>query len=183
MNSNDFNINNIDDFFHNSALDVVENHARNNDSCFRRSYAAALVKPISKDKSTLIPKYYAFGVNTTPLGRKTCKELGFCSRQLNNNERGICYESCRSVHAEMDIIVKSSKDDLKGGILYLVGIEQEDKSYVKETGPCTLCKRLIINSGIKYVVTRIDKHRYKIFNTLDWVLNDETIGDVENLKY
>ena len=41
-----------------------------------------------------------------------------------------------------------------GGTLYLVGLESNDVDYVENANSCSMCKRMIINSGIKKVVYR-----------------------------
>jgi len=56
-------------------------------------------------------------------------------------------ESCPAVHAEENAIVNAAREgvSIKGGTIYIYG-----KDGAK---PCYRCKRLIINSGIKDVVT------------------------------
>lgn len=44
--------------------------------------------------------------------------------------------------------------------------------YVDNPTPCSLCKRLIINAGIKRVIVRINQSDYKIFNINDWKEKD-----------
>ena len=55
--------------------------------------------------------------------------------------------------------------------LYLVGLEQ-DNSYVNNPAPCSICKRLIINAGIKDVYVRISKYDYIHFFVKDWTKNN-----------
>lgn len=65
------------------------------------------------------------------------------------------YEICRSVHAEMNAIISASRKDMKDSTLYLVGVEP-DGSYTKNAEPCSMCKRLIINAGIRSIIVRSD---------------------------
>ena len=41
-----------------------------------------------------------------------------------------------------------------GSTLYLVGVNKRNGEYISDNYPCTLCKRMIINAGIKRVVIR-----------------------------
>jgi len=58
------------------------------------------------------------------------------------------YELCRSTHAEANAIVQAAKHGIaiNGSIMYITGI------------PCLMCTRLIINAGIKEIVTAFDEH-------------------------
>ena len=38
-----------------------------------------------------------------------------------------------------------------------------------------MCKRLIINAGIKFVVVRIDKTKFGIIDVNNWVEEDESL--------
>ena len=38
-----------------------------------------------------------------------------------------------------------------------------------------MCKRLIINAGIKDVIIRIDENQFKTINVSDWIENDESV--------
>jgi len=63
-----------------------------------------------------------------------------------------------------------------GATLYLVGKEADTGEYVKNTNSCSMCKRLIINSGIENVVVRNTKNEYSVINVRDWIYNDDTLG-------
>ena len=39
-----------------------------------------------------------------------------------------------------------------------------------------MCKRLIINAGIKEVVVRKTKTEYKVITVSDWIENDESLN-------
>ena len=62
-----------------------------------------------------------------------------------------------------------------GSTLYLVGINKRNGEYVKDNYPCTLCKRMIINSGIEKVVMRDTKNDYRVENVSNWIKNDDTL--------
>lgn len=56
-----------------------------------------------------------------------------------------------------------------GADLYLTGIERESNNYVDKPAPCIICKKLIINAGIKTVYVRLDKNSYNQFIVDDWL--------------
>lgn len=109
------------------------------------------------------------------------------------------YSNCVSVHAEQNAIISASRDNMIDSTLYLVGYTEKYliindnsylnlpdemkpktfnhiKEYVENAEPCSLCKRLIINSGIKEVVVRTsDDLGTKIFNPKLWT-RDNIIG-------
>ena len=60
----------------------------------------------------------------------------------------IFVHNCRSTHAEANAIVQAAKHGIAidGAIIYVTGI------------PCLMCSRLIINAGIKEVITGFDEH-------------------------
>jgi len=48
--------------------------------------------------------------------------------------------------------------------------------YVENASSCAMCKRLIINAGIEWVVIRNNKDEYTSVNVRDWIYNDDTLG-------
>ncbi len=148
-------------------LDIAETVAKRG-TCLRRNYGAIIVK-----NDNIISTGFA----GAPRGRKNCCDLGFCRRQKLNVPRGQRYELCRSVHAEANAIISASRENMLGSILYLVG-KEADGSYVENASSCSMCKRMIINAGIKKVIIRNDENT---FNALDvdeeWVENDDSLTD------
>lgn len=67
------------------------------------------------------------------------------------------------------------------GELYLVGIEMSTNEYVENANCCAMCKKLIINAGIKTVYIRINSTEYKTIDVNLWVDNDESLS--YNLGY
>ena len=63
-----------------------------------------------------------------------------------------------------------------GSTLYLVGINKRNGEYVADNKPCTLCKRMIINSGIEKVVMRDSKTEYRIEEVKNWIEDDDTLN-------
>jgi dCMP deaminase len=101
-------------------------------TCIRRQVGAIVV---------LDKKILATGYNGAPKGLQHCEDLG-CYRQLNNIPSGTMHEACKAVHAEQNIICQAAESgiSLKGATLYT------------DTFPCSICSKLIINSGIVSIV-------------------------------
>ena len=149
-------------------LDIAETVLERG-TCLRRKYGAVIVK-----NDEIISTGYA----GAPRGRKNCDELGYCAREELNIPRGERYEMCRSVHAEQNAIISAARKDLIGSTLYLVGKEVTKNDYVKNANPCILCKRFILNAGIKEIVIRKDKTNYEVIDTSTYIENDESLEGV-----
>ncbi|MBQ6019180.1 MAG: cytidine deaminase [Clostridia bacterium] len=135
-------------------------------TCLRRHYGAVIVK-----NDEIISSGYV----GSPRGRKNCSDLGYCVRESLNIPRGERYELCRSVHAEANAIISAARKDMLGGDLYLVGREARTGEYVENANCCSMCKRMIINAGIKRVIIRDDKTEYRVIDVDEWIENDETL--------
>lgn len=134
-------------------------------TCIRRHYGAVIVNH---------DEVISTGYVGAPRGRDNCSDMGFCLRAKMNIPRGERYELCRSVHAEANAIISASRDDMIGATLYLVGLEVDSGAYIKYAICCSMCKRLVINSGIEKVVVRDDKNNYREVLVEDWIENDES---------
>lgn len=148
-------------------LDIAEAVTKRG-TCIRRLFGAIIVK-----NDEIISTGYA----GAPRGRKNCCDLKYCKREKLNIPRGERYELCRSVHAEQNAIISASRKDMIGATLYLVGINPSDGSYVDGANPCALCKRMIINAGIKKVIVRDTKEKYREIDVQDYIDNDESLED------
>ena len=124
-------------------LDIAQ-AALERSTCLRRCYGAIIVQH---------DEIISTGYNGAPRGRKNCADLGYCTREAMKIPSGERYELCRSVHAEANAIISASRRDMLGGTLYLVGREAKSGA-LTDAVPCSMCKRTIINSGIKDVVMR-----------------------------
>lgn len=102
-------------------------------TCHRRNVGAVIVKN---------RRIVATGYNGAPAGVKNCLERGSCLRDELHIESGTHAETCYSLHAEQNAIVQAAK----------LGISIEDATIYVTHQPCTICTRLIINSGIKRIV-------------------------------
>lgn len=135
-------------------------------TCLRRRYGAVIVKN---------DEVISTGYVGAPRGRKNCTDLGYCIRQEMGIPRGERYELCRSVHAEANAIISASRDKMIDATLYLTGVEVADGSYVSNSCCCSMCKRMVINAGIKEVIIRDDKDNYRIIPVTDWIEDDESL--------
>ena len=145
-------------------------------TCLSKRYGAVVVKD-NVVRST--------GFNGAPKGRKNCTDIGYCPRLANNVKRGTDYStSCRSVHGEMNAIINASPEELKDATLYLYGYDRAKNEMVKDANCCPICKRLIINAGIKDVVVADPDngighpevpYRYRTIKVSDWIENDESL--------
>ena len=135
-------------------------------TCLRRHYGAVLVK-----NDEVISTGYA----GAPRGRKNCTDLGYCLRQKMNIPRGERYELCRAVHAEANAIISAEREKMIGATMYLSGREADTGQYIKHSCSCSMCKRLIINAGIRNVFIRDTDTDFREISVSDWIENDESL--------
>jgi len=154
---------------HNYYLDIAETVTERG-TCLRRNFGAIIVKN---------DEIISTGYVGAPRGRKNCCDEGTCIREKLNIPRGTRYELCRSVHAEANAIISAARKDMIGATIYLACKDYKTKELVSGTSCCSMCKRLVINAGIKNVVIRDDEENYRVIEVEDWVKNDESIEGVE----
>ena len=106
-------------------------------SCYQENRQVGAV--IVRDKRIITTGY-----NGAPSGVKSCKEKGECLRKKLNIASGTRLESCYAVHAEQNAIAQAAKlgESVDGATIYVTH------------QPCTICTKMIINSGIKKVIYR-----------------------------
>lgn len=150
---------------YNYYLDIAEAVSKRG-TCLRKLYGAVIVKN---------DEIISTGYVGAPRGRKNCSDLGYCIRNKLNIPRGERYELCRSVHAEANAIISASRGKMIDSTLFLVGIDLNSGNYVENACCCSMCKRTIINAGIKNVIIRDNKTDYREINVDEWIENDESI--------
>ena len=140
--------------------------------CARRRIGAVIVDPTNRPIST--------GYNGPPAGfvREADSDCrSWCSRAQTDAQPSQTYEGCPSIHAEANALLFADRRDFKGGTLYVT------------SAPCWDCGKLISNSGIKRVVTRLDEkkdaHRdpHKTLQFLDDCGLEFTIWENERQKH
>ena len=102
-------------------------------TCLRRKIGALLVR----DKRIL-----STGYNGAARTMPHCLDIG-CLRDELGIKSGTELENCRAVHAEMNTIIQCA----------IHGVSTEGSTLYVNAYPCKICSRLIINAGIKRVVT------------------------------
>ena len=135
-------------------------------TCLRRNYGAVIVKN---------DEVISTGYVGAPRGRQNCSDIGTCIRQKMNIPRGERYELCRSVHAEANAIISAEREKMMGSTLYLSGREVETGKLIANSCCCSMCKRMVINAGIKTVVVRDTDTEYRTIDVQDWIENDESL--------
>ena len=104
-------------------------------SCYKPDRRVGAV--VVRDKRILTTGY-----NGAPSGVSSCVERGECLRVKQGIPSGTRQEVCYAVHAEQNAIVQAAK----------LGLSLEGATLYCTHQPCSICSRLIINSGIKRVV-------------------------------
>lgn len=146
-------------------LDIAETVLERG-TCLRRNYGAIIV-----NNDQIISTGYV----GAPRGRKNCIDTDVCVRENLNVPRGERYELCRSVHAEANAIISAARNDMIGATLYLVGKDRTTAAYVENANSCSMCKRMIINAGIKRVIVRTGKNSLTAIYVDSWIENDESL--------
>ena len=135
-------------------------------TCLRRVYGAIIVKN---------DEIISTGYNGAPRGRRNCVDMGYCTREAMKIPRGERYELCRSVHAEANAIISAARRDMVGGDIYLVGKDARTGELLSDATSCSMCRRLVINAGLKRIIIRKTKEEFEIVDVQEWVDNDDSI--------
>ena len=147
-------------------LDIAETVAERG-TCLRRNFGAIIV-----NKDQIISTGYV----GAPRGRRNCIDLGYCVRESLQIPRGERYELCRSVHAEANAIISASRRDMVGGTLYLVGRDARTGELLGDATSCSMCRRMVINAGLKEVVIRRTATEFDVVDVQDWVAEDDLLA-------
>ena len=119
-------------------------------SCYQENRHVGAV--VVKDKRILTTGY-----NGAPEGIKSCAERGECLRRVRNIASGTMQEVCYAVHAEQNAIIQAAK----------LGVSIEGATLYCTHQPCSICAKMIINSGIKRVIFKEgypDEFSMEMFN-------------------
>ena len=136
-------------------------------TCLRRRFGSIIVK-----NDVIV----STGYNGAPRGRKNCTDLGSCHRDELGIPRGERYELCRSVHSEANAIIAAPRTEMLGATLYMCCTLPITGEIAPDTSNCMMCKRLIINAGIEWVVIRDTKDSFRRIRVSDWLENDDSLG-------
>jgi len=145
-------------------------------TCLRRKIGAVI---ISKDGVELSSGYVG-----SPRETAHCIDIGNCLRIELGIESGQNYELCRSVHAEQNAIINAARVGISivGGEMYISSEKIADAyrdhrgKRQRIYGPCIICKKEIINSGIKKVHMReegVGQRSYSIKRITNMLAKEE----------
>ena len=138
-------------------------------TCLRRCYGAIIVQ-----NDEIISTCY----NGAPRGRKNCADLNFCTREAMNIPSGQRYELCRSVHAEANCIISAARKDTLGATIYMVCVDPKTGNLIPGSTSCSMCRRLIINAGIRRIVIRDTATDYRVVDVeKEWVEEDDSLPE------
>jgi dCMP deaminase len=90
--------------------------------------------------------------------------------------RGERYEMCRSVHAEANAIIAADRDKMLDSTLYMSCVDPITDKVVAGTCSCMMCKKLVINAGIREVIVRENETDYVVYRVEDWIRDDDSLS-------
>lgn len=147
-------------------LDIADTVSERS-TCLRRCYGAIIVQN---------DEIISTGYNGAPRGRKNCTELNYCTREAMKIPSGQRYELCRSVHAEANCIISASRREMLGATLYMACRDPQTGELIPHSTSCSMCRREIINAGIKRVVIRDTKTDYRVVDVQkEWIDQDDSL--------
>lgn len=135
-------------------------------TCLRRKVGAVIVKDGVEVSS---------GYVGSPRKTEHCIDIGRCLRLELGIAPGKRYDLCRSVHAEQNAIINAARTgtNVVGGEMYISSerIQGQYDERRGETnkiyGPCMICKKEIINAGLKAVHMREEGIGTKTYTVKD----------------
>ena len=148
-------------------LDIAQTVAERS-TCLRRCYGAIIVKN---------DEIISTGYNGAPRGRANCTDMNYCTREALNIPSGQRYELCRSVHAEANCIISAARKDMLDATIYMACVNPKNGELIPDSTSCSMCRRQIINAGIKRIVIRDNATDYRIVEVQDWIDNDDSLPE------
>jgi len=143
--------------------------------CLRRKYGAIIVK-----NDAIV----STGYNGPARGSTNCEEMG-CIKEILNLPHYSGYDYCPAVHAEENAVINAARNgnSVIDGTLYLYGIDVKTNKPVAGM-PCPRCKRVLINAGIKEVVTIDESGNITKYDVKSWVEEDKNryLDVIEKVK-
>ena len=149
-------------------LDIAQTVATRG-TCLRKHFGAIIVR-----NDVIV----STGYNGAPRGRQNCCDMGDCLRDRMKIPRGERYELCRSVHAEANAIIAAARESMLGADLFLCCVDPGTGELVGGTTCCQMCKRLVINAGIRRVYVRENEENFSVYDVDSWVTNDDSLGQM-----
>jgi len=151
-------------------LDIADTVSERS-TCLRRCYGAIIVQN---------DEIISTGYNGAPRGRKNCADLNYCTSVAMKIPSGQRYELCRSVHAEANCIISASRREMLGATLYMACRNPQTGELIPHSTSCSMCRREIINAGIKRVVIRDTPTEYRVVDVQkEWIDEDDSLPVIE----
>lgn len=122
----------------------------------------------------------ATGYNGAPRKTMDCQQRGECLRRKLGIPSGERYELCRSVHAEQNAIINAARAgvSLLDGDLYLYAVKvYNGENTIVNAVPCFVCKKLVINAGLKNAYCMNKDGEIDKYSIEDWQ-KEWTEGDM-----
>ncbi len=149
---------------------------------FKDKYYLNIAREVAKRSTCLNVRYGALIVKNdqiistgyvgAPRGVMSSLDKGFCLRRQFNIPSGSNYEICRSVHAEQNAIINAARAgvSLLDSKMYFFGEKYDkDGSLSLINGfPCFICKKMILNAGIKEFISVNESGEIVYFDVNDW---------------
>lgn len=148
-------------------LDIAKAVAKRG-TCLRKNYGCIIVKN---------DEIIATGYSGAPRGRKNCIDLGYCCKKKYFPQiRHGGYDACRAVHAEQNAMLSAPRRDMLDADMYLTGIRMDTGEYEQGASSCQMCRKLIINAGIRKIYIRNkNDEEYISIDIQQWVQQDDLI--------
>lgn len=130
--------------------------------CSRRKFGAVIVR----DGAIV-----STGYNGSARGSLNCGVDIPCLKDICNEERYKSYVNCPAIHAEQNAIINAARIGISilGGTIYLASFREGDGDR-----PCHLCRREVINAGLKDCFY-LDKKEQLIYEEVGaWAVMEDT---------
>lgn len=105
-------------------------------TCLRRRVGALVVKE---------HRILSTGYNGAPAGLAHCADVG-CVRENMKVPSGERHELCRGLHAEMNALLQAA----------YYGVSVAGAMVYSTNYPCSICAKMLVNSGIKKIMVIAD---------------------------
>ena len=133
-------------------LDVMHALAKRA-TCDRGRTACVIVK----DNQIVVSGYVG-----SPPGLPHCDEVGHLMKKVVDEDGTIREHCMRTIHAEQNAIIQAGQDRCKNAVMYIYG-----HNFI-----CILCKRFIIQAGIKEVFLQKDENSELVHVTAEEIKRD-----------
>lgn len=123
----------------------------------------------------------------SPRGTLSSYDRKNCLRRELNVPSGQQYELCRSVHAEQNAIINAARAGVStmGADMFMYGKKiWNGENALIDMAPCFICKKMIINAGIKRIISNTKEGKIVITEVKD-IIDDWQKNDLisSNVKY